>query len=158
MIFLKRFTVVLCLLAVLFCSCGGTADESMIASFLEDAIGIEVKRSDISADDAYMIFLDENEYPTLVESAAVLRESAGLEGYEAIVIVAKNEDAADKIAEKISRLYWWAPCDIAERMICANLGRTVFAVKGSDGSVEKAYRAYCGIYGAKNCETRQKVQ
>lgn len=147
-----------CLIAVVLCSCGNTLDERGVASVLADASGVELKQNDITSEDAYMVFLEENEYLSLVENASVFSEITGYQGYEMIVVTAKNEAAAYQIADKISRLFWWAPCDVAKKMIFANLGRTVLAVKGGDESVERTFLAYCGIYGVNNCETRQKIQ
>ena len=163
-IFLKKSVLIFICVLLLAEISGCVADKEAIVNKSEfdmlfetlKYVGFdEVTVEETDRENSYRIFMTAEEFDEYVEAAGSVCESYGNEGYEMLLILAKERMSA-KLFDMLSRRYEWTPCDPAEKIVFAKCGGVVVAVKGKKESTEKVYNSFCGFFGKSSCEKREK--
>lgn len=158
---MKKIFVLCYAFAVLFvCSCGRTVRDMSceeLSSLLVKASGKELVCTDIKIGDGYMIGIDDAIFDKYIKNAKRYSETIGADGYELTVILTGDEKDASDLRAEIEEHHEWAPCDPAEKVIFANLGKAVISVKGKADDADIAYRAFCSSLGRKECFSTEKT-
>ena len=163
MIFLKK-SILFLIIFILIVSAGcDTAEARRIDKGAFDALYETVKTvgfdeitvEETDRENSYKIFLKSEEFDDYVDTAKNVCESYGSEGFEMLLILAK-EGKPNELFDIISKRYEWTPCDPAEKIIFAEYGGVVIAVKGKKESAEKVYDSFCAFFDIQSCKKREK--
>ena len=127
-----------------FSNMGNLAEEIYRRSGLEMS---GVYRETLDEKFAFAFGISEEDFDERVETAVCFRETVDTKGRALYVFEADEENDAMWLAQKIYDAYEFAPCDIAEKMMVACMGKNVVLFKSDAAEVENAsqlLRSYAG--------------